>query len=185
MNAGFTCTAWLEISALGGSDPPVRFALAADSQVPDGYSVKYQPFGGIFSHPPLYLYNGGEFVPVSFSLHVGVDKNALVSTPTELIHLVERLTRLALPSSGYLTNWLSAPIVRVRISDWWSRIGHLSEVAPTWMGPWDEEGRPMQVRINVTFITDFLANQGMNRDITSLPTSQSFRYSGLRRYTAD
>lgn len=162
----------------------MRFAL--QGEITDGWEGKISAAGEASqigkTHPTAWLYKGGRFHDLTFQLHLFVDGGQAatelsISTPDALLEVVRQLVSFALPARAGVNGGQEPPAVRIGIGSWYSREGYLKSVLPTWLGPWTEDGKPMQAKVTVVFIPSF--SVGVRNDAAAaarLPTASSFAW---------
>lgn len=151
----------------------------------DGYENTITPLVLPYSHPAEFFWSGGQFKMLTFVLDIVVDEvGTTVSTPRELVDIVEKLINKALPKSSTAVNMTALPEIAVNVSigSWWARTGYIQDVTVEWRPPWDiDTGMPMAAQVRFSFLTDFVAREGdkkLEATLTKLPRQGSWKFGG-------
>jgi hypothetical protein len=131
----------------------------------DTYEGTYAPNikGPATPHPSSYMFEGGEFRPMTLEMSMAVGVG-LINSVDDLKNTVRDVVSLAIPAKPG-----DIPKVLVTIAKFYRRYFHPTNVTITWGEPWTSDGYPTVCDVSMSLVSDF----------TSPPWADSFDFNTL------
>jgi hypothetical protein len=156
------------------------YSFVIERSFSDGYKNTLRPVASLLyrTHPTSFIWEGGEFKPLSIAINLAVDDKgqAGINTPQALNKVLATIFSYSVApvSSVNKGNTPSLggpkPII-VSVGDWFSRRGRITDLDIEFRPPWDiETGMPLVAEVKFTLLYDFLANEDV-KDSRKTPTS--------------